>query len=66
MSSDNGYIVFKRNGQYHVTMYFASDEKTVLPERGEAVFEKLEEALQYATESYSEYGPSIDSSVYTL
>jgi hypothetical protein len=76
MSSDNYYLVWKKNEQYHVGMFFMSDfeddpslgeaewSRELSEGESEAVFPRLEDALKYASENYTEYGVSVDPSVY--
>ena len=61
MSSDDYYMIRKRDGRYAVDMGFASDEDTPEAGRDGIWFRRLGQAVAYARERHSEYGPYFDS-----
>lgn len=59
MSSDNYWLITKKNGQFYMTMEFASDESgREINLDGLTPFDSLEAAMNAANEEYTEYGVS--------
>ena len=64
VSSDNYYLIWKRDGKFHVGMFFMSDEEVGELGDGEVQFDSLEDAFLYSEQHYSEYGTMTHPSVY--
>lgn len=62
MSSDNFYLIWKKDGKYGVQMEFMSDDGPYEHRATAVLFDTLEAAVSHASSEYSEYGVYFDES----